>query len=89
MKAIDRVMRAYKSVRKMTDEEAARVQAELSDFIEQLMLGNVTRKPPTYQLNQSVRCSPKRVRLYLNRNLTRIETWAARLLAKRSRVRGL
>jgi hypothetical protein len=47
MKAIDRVMRAYQSTRKLTEEEAARVRAELSEFIDQLLLSKIPRTPPT------------------------------------------
>jgi hypothetical protein len=39
MKAIDRVMNAYLRTRKSTEQEAARVRAELSKFIDELMLG--------------------------------------------------
>ena len=39
MKAIDRVMRAYQRTRKLTDEDASLVRAELSKFIDELMLG--------------------------------------------------
>jgi hypothetical protein len=37
MKAIDRVMRAYLMTHKLTDDEAARVRAELAKFIDDLM----------------------------------------------------
>jgi hypothetical protein len=47
MKAIDRVMRAYLSSRKLTEDEAARVRAELSKFIDELMSGRTTQVPPT------------------------------------------
>jgi hypothetical protein len=46
MKAIDRVMRAYLNTRKLTDDEALRVRAELSKFIDELMAGKTTRAPP-------------------------------------------
>jgi hypothetical protein len=45
MKAIDRVMSAYLSTRKLTDEQAKRVRSELSKFIDDLILAS--SKPPT------------------------------------------
>jgi hypothetical protein len=57
MKAIDRVMRAYLNTRKLTEDEALRVRAELSKFIDELMSGKLMsgktmsgktmRAPPT------------------------------------------
>jgi hypothetical protein len=47
MKAIDRVMRAYLTTRKLTEDDALRVRAELSKFIDELMSGKTTRGPPT------------------------------------------
>jgi hypothetical protein len=41
MKAIDRVMRAYLNTRKLTEDEALRVRAELSKFIDELMSGKL------------------------------------------------
>jgi hypothetical protein len=46
MKAIDRVMRAYLTTRKLTEDDALRVRAELSKFIDELMSGKTT-PPPT------------------------------------------
>ena len=46
MRAIDRVMSAYLRTRKSTEEEAARVRAELSKFIDELMLDKAMQKPP-------------------------------------------
>ena len=46
MKAIDRVMRAYLSSRKLTEDEAIRVRMELSKFIDDLMFGKAMREPP-------------------------------------------
>ena len=45
MKAIDRVMHAYLSTHKLTDDEAARVRAELTKFIDDLMSGKVAPAP--------------------------------------------
>jgi hypothetical protein len=39
MKAIDRVMQAYSRSRKLTDAEYQQVRNELSNFIQELMLG--------------------------------------------------
>jgi hypothetical protein len=47
MKIIDRVMRAYERTHKLTEEQTDRVRAELSEFIDQLLLGNVP-VPPTH-----------------------------------------
>jgi hypothetical protein len=46
MKPIDRVMNAYLKTRKLTEDEAARVKAELSRFIDELMFGKGSREPP-------------------------------------------
>jgi hypothetical protein len=46
MKPIDRVMSAYLKTRKLTEDEASRVRAELSRFIDELMFGKETREPP-------------------------------------------
>jgi hypothetical protein len=45
MKAIDRVMRAYLSKRILTADQASRVRAELSKFIDEL-LSEPTAEPP-------------------------------------------
>jgi hypothetical protein len=45
MKAIDRVMRAYLSTHKLTEEEASHVKAELSKFIDDLMSGKAAPVP--------------------------------------------
>jgi hypothetical protein len=47
MKTVDRVMSAYLKTRKLTEEEASRVRAELSRFIDELMFGESKREPPT------------------------------------------
>jgi hypothetical protein len=47
MKTVDRVMSAYLKTRKLTEEEASRVRAELSRFIDELMFGEAKREPPT------------------------------------------
>jgi hypothetical protein len=47
MKAIDRVMKAYSSTRELSSQQPARVRAELSKFIDELMSGEVSSKPPT------------------------------------------
>jgi hypothetical protein len=39
MRAVDRVMRAYSRVHKLTDEQHQQVRGELSKFIRELMLG--------------------------------------------------
>lgn len=46
MKAIDRVMRAYQSKRNLTADEASRLRAELSKFIDELMTGAPADPPP-------------------------------------------
>jgi len=47
VKAIDRVMNAYLKRRRLTGEQTARVRAELSGFIDDLMQGKIaTEEPP-------------------------------------------
>ena len=46
MKTVDRVMRAYLTTRKLTDEQAAFVRAEIAKFIDELM-AKTTREAPT------------------------------------------
>jgi len=47
MNAIDRVMRAYSLKHTLTAEQTLRVRAELSAFIEDLVLGKLaTPEPP-------------------------------------------
>jgi hypothetical protein len=45
MSAIDRVMKAYLSTRKLTVEQTELVRAYFSKFIEELMAAKTTREP--------------------------------------------
>lgn len=44
MNVVDRVMQAYSRKHSLTEEQVSRVRAELSAFIEDLMLGKI--RPP-------------------------------------------
>jgi hypothetical protein len=44
MNVVDRVMQAYSRKHRLTEEQIFRVRAELSAFIEDLMLGKI--RPP-------------------------------------------
>jgi len=46
MNIIDRVMRAYSQKHRLTDEQMVRVRAELSAFIDELMLGKIGPPEP-------------------------------------------
>lgn len=46
MKAIDRVMKAYLSTRKLSVEQTDLVRAHFTKFIEELIALKTTREPP-------------------------------------------
>lgn len=47
MNAIDRVLRAYLSTRKLSEEQTVRVRIELAKFIDELRSGGASSKPPS------------------------------------------